>query len=176
MLQAQLDSLQTGCVRDGGSYIYKLWKSVLHHWFSDANRKVCIVSPYLDSARLVDVCNIVLQHRLTANLDAFYVRQKCDDSKMIYEVKKEALDDFGPKDQMFLEYKIYSQIIYPMKKFNAKFIGCIHGDNAEVLTTSASFHGDNFDTYSMNAVQYQTMPAVEFITKYLAPINASVHV
>ncbi|KAL4238585.1 hypothetical protein ACF0H5_003292 [Mactra antiquata] len=176
VLQGQLDSLQNGCVRDGSTYIYQLWKATLQYWFSDTNRKVYIVSPYLDSTRLVDICNMVIKHRLTANLDAFYSHQKCDDTKMIYEVKQRALQKFGPKDQMFLEYKIYSQIINPLKKFNAKFIGCIHGNKAEVLTTSANFHGNDFELCSMNTVQYQVMSDVEFVTRFLAPINASVHV
>ncbi|XP_053393623.1 uncharacterized protein LOC123524539 [Mercenaria mercenaria] len=173
-LQEQLDNIRTGCVRDGATFIYKLWKSVLHHWFSDPDRKIYIVTPFLDASRLVDVCNIILEHRLEADLDAFYVRQKCDYTRDIFEVKQNALEKYDAKDQMFIEYKIFSNIIYPLKRFHAKFIGCIKGNEAEVLITSANFHGDHFEYSNMDSVQYQTMSDVEFISQFLQPINASV--
>ena len=174
ILMEQLDVLRNGCVRDGSTFIYKLWKSVLHHWFSDPDRRVYIVTPFLDSARLVDVCDIILEHRLEANLDSFYVRQKCDRTRDIFEVKQNALEKYEVNDQVFIEYKIFNNIIYPLKRFHAKFIGCIKGNEAEVLITSANFHGDHFECSNMDSVQFQKMSDVEFISRYLAPVNASV--
>ena len=174
-LDQQLIKLRTCCVRDGSTYVYRLWKSLLHHWFADPQRKVYIVTPTLDTTRRVDICQIILQHRNQANLDAFFVRQQCDQDGKIFEVKQNALNKFDAKDQMFLEYKIYTNIIYPMKRFDAKFIACTKGDTAEVLVTSAGFHGDHFDHSNMETVQYQTMSDVEFIRGFLCPINASVH-
>jgi len=174
-VEAQLSKLTTSCVRDGSTYIYRLWRSLLHHWLVDPARRVFIVTPFLDSARLIDICNIVLEHRLHANLDSVYVRQRCGDNTTIQQVKKATLDKFDAKNQMYIEYKIFSAIVYPVQRFNAAFLGCIKGDEAEVLSTSASFHGDNFDHSNMNTVHYQKMSDVDFIAKFLGPINASVH-
>lgn len=123
---------------------------------------------------MVDICNIIIGHRITANLDAIYVQRQSDQNQMIYDIKKKALDKFDAKEQMYLEYKIYSNVVYPSKRFNAKFIACIRGEVAEVLVTSASFHGDHFDRTSMDTVFYQKMPDVEFIATFLGQINASV--
>lgn len=173
-LQEQLDNLRTGCVKDGSTFIYRLWKSTLHHWFSEPDRKVYIVTPFLDAARLNDVCNIVLDHRLEANLDAIYVRSLCDHDRDIHSVKKNVIQKYRVHDQVFIEYKIYANIFYPLKNFHAKFIACIKGNTAEVLMTSASFHGDHFDYSNMDSVQYQTMSDVDFISRFLGPINASI--
>lgn len=174
MLLGQLNNLRTGCVRDSSTYIYRLWKSLLHHWFSDPECKVYIVTPFLDTPRLVDICNIILEHRIEANLDSFHVRQMCDHSRDIHEVKRDAIQKYGVKDQVFIEYKIFANIFYPLKPFNAKFIACIKGEEAEVLSSSSSFHGNHFDYCNMDSIQYQTMSDIEFISRFLAPINATV--
>lgn len=176
VLYAQLNKLRTSCVRDGSTYIYPLWKSLLHHWFSDPERKVFLVSPFLDTPRLVDLCQTILDHRIEANLEAFYVRQASDRTRTIFEVKRDALKKFDAKDQMFLEYKVFSSIIYPMKTFHGKFIACVKGKEAEVLVTSANFHGDHFEHSNMETVFYQTMTENEFIRGFLSPIIASVQV
>ncbi|WAR18213.1 hypothetical protein MAR_000051 [Mya arenaria] len=177
VLESQLRKLQTCCVRDGSTYIYRLWRSLLHNWLADPDRKVYIVTPFLDATRLTDICNIVIQHRIEANLDSIYVRQKCDENGFgtIQQVKKQTLDKYDAKEQMYIEYKIFSAMIYPFKRFHAKFIGCMKGNEAEVLSTSANFHGDHFDYSNMETVHYQKMSDVEFISKFLGPINASVH-
>lgn len=173
VLEKQTTSLTVCRVRDGTHYVYPLWKSLLDKWFSDASCRVFIVTPFLDATRLADICSIVLRHRLTANLDSIYVHQQCDKKLQIHDVKKRALDKFEPKEQMYLEYKIYSNMIYPAKKFNAAFIGCVKGDEARVLVTSASFHGNHFGSSCMETVFYQQMTEVEFVAKFLGQINAS---
>ena len=174
VLERQLCKLQSCRVRNATTYIYPLWKTLLHKWFSDPHCKVIIATPFIDTTRLVDICNIVLEHRITANLDAIYVQRHCDQNQMIYDIKQKALDKFDAKEQMYLEYKIYSNIIYPSRRFGAKFIACTNGDETEVLVTSADFHGDHFDLNSMDTVLYQKMTDVEFVAKFLGQINASV--
>ena len=174
-VEEQLNKLRTGCVRDGSTYIYRLWQSLLHYWFSDPDCKVYLVTPFLDATRLADICHIILQHKLEANLDAFYVRQQCDRERKIHEVKQVTLKQFkDAKDKMFIEYKIFSNIIYPMKRFHAKFMACVKAGEAQVLVTSANFHGDHFECSNMETVQFQTMSEAQFIKHFLGPINASV--
>ena len=173
--EAQLNKLQTSQVRDGATYIYKIWKSLLNHWCSDSSRRLYLVTPTLDVQRLADICTIILDHRLTANLDALYVRQKCDPNLSIFEVKQRVLNKFDAKDQMFLEYKIYSSIIYPVKNFTSSFIASVKGDIAEVLVTSSNFHAKDFCAATMGSVHYQEMSDIDFIHRFLGQINASVY-
>ncbi|KAH3844692.1 uncharacterized protein LOC127872855 isoform X2 [Dreissena polymorpha] len=175
ILENQLVHLKTCRVRDGSTYIYPLWKSLLHTWLSDPTRRVYIVTPQLDAVRLVDICNIVLQHRIEANLDSIFVMQTCDQGQTIHQVKNKALSKYDAKDQMYIEYKVYGSIIYPSRRFGASFIACIHGKEAEILTTTACFHGSHFDRSCMDSVHYQKMSDIDFVSKFLAPINASLH-
>ena len=176
-MEEQLNKLRTCCVRDGSTYIYKLWQSILYYWFSDPDCRVYLVTPFLDSHRLADICHIILQHKLTANLDAVYVRQQCDRERKIHEVKRDTVKQFkDAKDQMFIEHKIFSNIIYPMKRFHAKFMACVKAGVAQVLVTSANFHADHFEHSNMETVHFQTMSEARLINKFLGPINASVTV
>ena len=135
------------------------------------------MTPFLDATRLADICQVILQHKLQANLEAFYVRQQCDRERKIHEVKQDALKQFrDAKDQMFIEYKIFSNIIYPMKRFHAKFMAGVKDGVAHVLITSANFHGDHFDCSNMETVKYVTMSEARFIRGFLGPINSSVTV
>lgn len=173
-LQHQLTKLQTGAVKDGPTYIYKIWKSLLNKWFSDGNYHVFIATPFLDSDRLDDICKLVLKNKLTASVDALYVRRQCDIDKDISDVKRTTQQRFAPQDQVFIEYKIYSSIIYPLTHFHAKFIAGIKDDRAEVLITSANFHAENFVRPNAENIMYGEMSASEFTAKYLRPITASV--
>ncbi|KAL3874356.1 hypothetical protein ACJMK2_037384 [Sinanodonta woodiana] len=175
VVASQLKKLQTPCVKDGSTYIYKLWKSLLNYWFKDTKIKVYLVSPFLDAERLVDLCKLIIQNRLTANLDVFYVNQQCSKEQRIFEVKQKALKSFDAKEQMFVEYKIYSSIVYPLQKFDCKFIASVKDEQADILVTSASFHGDHFTCSNMNTIHFFTMTEAEFIRKFLCPIQASVN-
>ena len=176
-IKEQLNKLRTCCVRDGSTYIYCLWKSLLHSWFSDPDSKVYLVTPFLDASRLAEICQIILQHKNEASLAAFYVRQQCDRERKIHEVKQDALKLFkDANDQMFIEYKIFPNIIYPMKRFHAKFMACVKSDEAQVVVTSANFHGDHFEHSNMETVQFLTMSEAKFLKDILGPINSSVKV
>ncbi|KAJ8308585.1 hypothetical protein KUTeg_013459 [Tegillarca granosa] len=100
-LQHQLTKLQTGAVKDGPTYIYKIWKSLLNKWFSDGKYHVYIASPFLDSDRLDDICKLVLKNKLTASLDALYVRRQCDIDKDISAVKRTTQQRFAQQDRVF---------------------------------------------------------------------------
>lgn len=176
-IKEQLNKLCTCCVRDGSTYIYRLWKSLLHWWFSDPDSKVYLVTPFLDASRLAEICQIILQHKNEASLDAFYVRQQCDRERKIHEVKQDALKQFkDANDQMFIEYKIFANIIYPMKRFHAKFMARVKSGEAQVLVTSANFHADHFEHSNMETVQFLTMSETKFIKDILGPINSSITV
>lgn len=176
-IKEQLNKLRTCCVRDGSTYIYRLWKSLLHSWFSDPDSKVYLVTPFLDASRLAEICQIILQHKNEASLDAFYVRQQCDRERKIHEVKQDALKLFkDANDKMFIEYKIFQSIIYPTKRFHAKFMACVKSGEAQVVVTSANFHGDHFEHSNMETVQFLTMSEAKFIKDILGPINSSVKV
>ncbi|CAG2209035.1 unnamed protein product [Mytilus edulis] len=172
-IMKQIASLSTGCVQHGPEYIYILWKSLLEQWFKDADNRVYIVTPQLDVDRLKDVVQLVLDQRLTANLEALYVHQKCDLIQNIGDVKATVQKQYPSKDQVFIEYKIYSNIIYPLAEFQCKFIACIKKGKVTVLQTSANFHADHFVKESVDTVSFHRMSKDEFHQRFLKPILAS---
>ncbi|OWF42190.1 uncharacterized protein LOC110461445 [Mizuhopecten yessoensis] len=172
-LDSQLEKLRQGCVLDGPTVVYPLWKSLLDCWFSNQTNKVYLATPFLDTVRLSDVCHLVLKHKLTANLEAFYVRQNCDHKLQISDVKRNTQNRLEPKDQVFIEYKVYNRIVYPLKKFHTKFLACVSKGQAQVVVTSANFHADHFHFPNLESVQFLTMTEAEFIHRYLRTIQAS---
>lgn len=132
-----------------------------------------MASPCLDTTRLVTLCRLVLANRLSATLETFFVQHICDGDSRLPTVKRTALSRFDQKDQMFLEYKIFSSIFSPAAEFNSSFIAAIKDGQAEVLITSAGFHGDHFGRESKEFVIYQKMSAEDFKMDYLSPINCS---
>jgi len=160
-------------VEDGPTFIYPLWQDCLDQWFSDPNTKVYMATPFLDTDRMIDICQLVLKHKLTANLEALFVRQCCDHKLQISDVRRIAQKIFPVRDQLFVEYKVYSSIVYPLKKFHAKFIAGVKNGTAEVLVTSASFHADHFVHPNFETVSYLTMPEEEFSHRFLRLLISS---
>lgn len=165
--------MSNGCIQHGPDYVYILWKSLLDEWFKDANNRVYVVTPRLDDHRLKDICDLVIKHRLTANLEALYVHHKCDLIANIGDVKRTVQLQYPTRDQVYIEYKVYSNIIYPIAEFQCKFIACINEGRVCVLQTSADFHGDHFDKESMDTVSFHQMSKDEFHQRYLKPILSS---
>ncbi|XP_060069061.1 uncharacterized protein LOC132549158 [Ylistrum balloti] len=172
-LSSQLEKLRHGCVQDGPTVVYPLWKALLDHWFSDGANKVYIATPFLDTVRLQDICHLVLKHKFTANLEAFYVRQNCDHRLQISDIRRNAQNQLEPKDQVFIEYKVYNKTVYPLKRFNSKFLACVNNGQAQVMVTSASFHADHFHFPNLESVLFLTMSEADFIHRYLKTIQAS---
>lgn len=173
IIEKQIMCLYDGCVQHGPEYIYILWKCLLEQWFKDATNRVYIVTPQLDVDRLKDICQLVLKNRLTANLEALYVHQKCDLVENIGDVKRSVQTSFPSKDQVFIEYKIYSNIVYPLAPFQCKFIACINNGKVKVLQTSANFHADHFVKDNVDTVSFHQMTKDEFHQRFLKPILAS---
>lgn len=176
-LEAELQSLQQGAVKDGFSYIHKLWKSLLTRWFSTVGTKVYLASPFLDANRLTDVVEIFLDHKTEGDLEAFYVRHKCDEfgKGNVIRVQEAALRPFGLNFHSFIEYKIYRRMITPVKRFHCKFAAGVTAEGqAEVLVTSANFHGNHFVHENMETVSFFRMDAADFLTKYVEPISSQV--
>lgn len=172
-LDSQLEKLRQGSVEDGPTVVYPLWKALLDRWFSNHGNKVYLATPFLDTERLSDICQLVLKNKFTANLEALYVRQNCDHKLRISDLKRNAQNQLEPKDQLFIEYKVYNRIIYPLKRFHAKFLACVNKGKAHVLVTSANFHADHFHFPNLESVVYLTMPEAEFIHRFLRTIQAS---
>ncbi|XP_033735720.1 uncharacterized protein LOC117324153 isoform X3 [Pecten maximus] len=172
-LSSQLEKLKQGCVLDGPTVIYPLWKDLLNHWFSNQANKVYIATPFIDTARLLDICQLVLKHKLTANLEAFYVRLNCDHKLQISDIRRNAQNQLEPKDQVFIEYKVYNRFVYPLKRFHAKFLACVNNGQAQVMVTSASFHADHFHSPNLESVLFLTMSEAEFTHRYLRTMQAS---
>lgn len=172
-IEKQIVCLSDGCVQHGPEYIYILWKCLLEQWFKDPANRVYIVTPQLDIDRLKDICQLVLKYRLTANLEALYVHHKCDLVQNIGDVKRSVQMSFPTKDQVFIEYKIYSNIVYPLTPFQCKFIACIKEAQVHVLQTTANFHGDHFVKDNVDTVSFHQMSKDEFHQRFLKPILAS---
>ncbi|XP_062574009.1 uncharacterized protein LOC134235860 [Saccostrea cucullata] len=174
VLNRQLTQLGTPIIKDGPNYIYKLWKSLLSHWLSNPDSHVYLATPFLDTDRMIDICDLVLKNFTTANIEAFFVRIKCNYTEKISDVKRNAQNHFPGKMQPVIEYKVYNSIVYPLSTFHAKFIGCTDGKGgAEVMVTSANFTADHFKHHNTESVAYHTMSEADFIHRFIKPLTNS---
>lgn len=173
-MKSQLAHLSTPVIKDGPTYIYKLWKSLLSQWLSNPDCKVYLATPFLDVERMTDICELVLKNFTTANIEAFYVRIKCNYNEKISDVKRTAQNWFPGKQQPIIEYKLYNRIVYPLSTFHCKFIGCTDGQGgAEVLVTSANFTADHFKHHNAESAVYHTMSEADFIQRFIRPLSFS---
>lgn len=69
--------LRLPVIRPGKAYIYPLWKFLLSQWLSSDDHEVYLATPFLDTEKLTDICNIVIENLDTANIGAFFVRREC---------------------------------------------------------------------------------------------------
>nr|XP_022293177.1 uncharacterized protein LOC111103887 [Crassostrea virginica] len=174
VLSQELSHLKTPVIRDGPTYIYKLWKSLLSYWLLDHERKVYLATPFLDTQRMVDIGKLVLQNFTTANIDAFYVRIKCNYDEKISDVKENAQNEFPEEQRLNIKNKLYDRIVYPLSTFHAKFIGCTDGmGGAEVLVTSANFTADHFKHHNLESVVFHKMSEANFTQEFILPLSAS---
>ncbi|XP_074658121.1 uncharacterized protein LOC141911056 [Tubulanus polymorphus] len=175
-LKDELRMLRNCCVKNGQKYIYPLWRALLNKWIGQGY-KTFIVTPFLDKDRLMNVADILLTNRNNVNageLEAMYVRKKCDDPKSIHQLKKELLDEYLPNKQVHIEYHFFSKIIYPIERFHCKFIAGVKDDKAEVLITSANFHANHFVCDNFETVVFQTMSEKDFRRCFIKPIISCV--
>ena len=106
-------------------------------------------------------------------MEAVYVHHKCDLIPNIGDIKRTVQQKYSSRDQVYIEYKIYSNIIYPLAEFQCNFIACINQATVSVLQTSANFHGDHFNKESVDTVSIHQMSKDEFHQRFLKPILVS---
>ncbi|XP_064603142.1 uncharacterized protein LOC135468686 isoform X2 [Liolophura sinensis] len=170
-LGVELQALTTGCGREGSTYVYPLWRSLLHKFMSTQDCKIYMASPYMDKPRLLDICLALLRNRLTACVDTVCVQRHCNSAQLISDLKRSVVRDFTTTDQVLIEYKLYSSFVYPFRRFHYSFLAGVKNAVAEVMVTTADFHADHFDSDTLDFVTYQKMSEDEFRIRYLGPLT-----
>lgn len=167
-LRTNLRYMLKPALKNGKTFIYVIWKSLLHRFLLKPDREVYLATPFLDSRRMTDICDMVLQHSVSANIKRFYVRNTCYGSKKIREVMDVAETNFPQMYHGILEREVYDKIVSPSKLFHAKFIACVNRklDIAAVLLTSANFTNHHFEIDNWDSVVYHTMPVTEFESRF----------
>ena len=160
--------------RDGGTFIYHLWKGLLHKWLSEPRATVYIVTPFLDTGKLKDICRIVLGNPDRANIGQFYVRRKCDDPLEIMDIIRNSTAKFSLEQKCVIKKKVVDRMMCDFTtRFHCKFIACVwDSGQAEVLITSANFTRQHFNCSNAETVFYQEIPSDEFNTRFLQPLEA----
>ncbi|XP_076464217.1 uncharacterized protein LOC143296266 [Babylonia areolata] len=172
-LEKHLHRLKEGVLTDGAT-LYTVWTSLLDRWFADPKTKVFIITSAIDVPSLERLCQLVLNHRLTASLEmlATPLRSRCG---QLAQIRRDVMLKLPTKDQVFAEYKVYNAMVYPGTEFQAKFIAGVCGESVEVLLTSADAEQKHFqERHSCTAV-FQVISANEFDCRLLAPIVSSVN-
>lgn len=174
-LRKALDYLKLPAIKPGKSFVYGLWKALLHQWLSNSNCEVYLVTPFLDVKRMTDICNIVIEHSGTANIEAFYVREKCFKEMKISDIIEKVKKNTNYKTRSIsstIEKKIFQKVRKTTDQyFHAKLIACTSGNNAMVLVTSANFAYANFDIDNYETVVYHEMSTVEFSKRFIEHLN-----
>ena len=152
-----------------GPVVYRLWRSILNSWFSDEDNLVYIVTPNMDSDRLLDICQLFLNNRLTANIGAICLPISTG-GVSVADVKREAIMQLAPKDHVMVEYKIYSNIVYPERPYQSNFVAAVRNGNVGMLLTTSDFHGGHFKEGRTGMVVYQILKEADFMIRYLGPI------
>ncbi|OWF34479.1 hypothetical protein KP79_PYT03474 [Mizuhopecten yessoensis] len=169
----RLERLRQGCVLDGPTVVYTLWKDLLDFWFSNQDNKVYLVTPFLDEDRLLEIFKSVLEHKSTAYLEAFYVRKKCCDGITKEVLFKKAEEKLTSKEKDLIKEKGIKLTETP-KRFHAKFMACVNNGDAEVLVTSANFQASHFEWNNLETVIFLTMTETEFKDRYLNAIAGDI--
>lgn len=170
-----LDYLILPAIKPGKSFVYRLWKALLHEWLSYSDTEVYLVTPFLDEKRMTDICRIVIEHSGTANIKAFYVRETCCNRKtissIIETVKKKPAYKTQP-NKSTVDNKIFKKIRKTTDKyFHAKLIACTYKNNAMVLVTSANFSYGSFDYQNYESVVYREMTTARFLKRFIEHLN-----
>lgn len=170
-------------VVENGPRVFRIWKNTLLFWLSSRENKVYLVSPFLDQDILKEFLDIVLRKRETANIEFFYVREKCQDDFTFQRIKDNTLGQYSSTDQNFLKETVFLKahgITPKISYFHAKFIGCENTETgeAEVLLTSANFTKKHFKRYidgvhtcNNESLSYHQMKKAEFHKKFIQPMK-----
>lgn len=161
--------VDTPAVKNGKDFIYNLWKSLLNRWLSRPGCAVFLATPFLDVERLDDICKLVIKHQGSADIKAFYVRERCYFDSTITDL----VDKSKFRANETIKSKVFNSLkIDPGKNFHCKFICCTYAKgNARVLVTSANFTGHHFDHDNMETVGYHKTEA-DAIQRLIKPLDA----
>ncbi|XP_035825289.1 uncharacterized protein LOC118477155 [Aplysia californica] len=164
----QLERLRDGRVIQG-SVLYRLWRSAFDVWFSDKDARVFVVTPHIDVDRLTDLCMLFLTHKLEASLVSLSLSLTHMRGRFA-EVRSKAIKRFPARDQVYIEYKIYNSIVYPVMDFTTSFIAMVKEGRAHILQTNTAFDRESFITTASATVQYIEIDEGQFVSAYLDPI------
>ncbi|CAG5117493.1 unnamed protein product [Candidula unifasciata] len=160
----QLKRLLSGSVIQG-SVMYRLWKSTLNLWFADKDAKVFIVTPHIDSVRLTDICRLFLNNKLTASLEMMCVPVRNAHGRFA-DVQRETMKKFSPQDQVLLEYKVFSSVVYPLMDIMTSFIAMTTDNKAKILLTNVHFDKACFQTANSATVLFEKIDRERFMKEF----------
>lgn len=63
---------EKSAIKNGQTDIYPAWKSLLSAWLSKNWCEVYLATPFIDTKRMIDICNIVIEQKSTANIKTFF--------------------------------------------------------------------------------------------------------
>ena len=169
---------QSGAIKHGPTYIYRLWRGLLDQWISRGG-DIYIISPLLDSRRLADVLLILVKHRLAPSRLHIFTMPKCDGEAKFSRVFKDAKEMIrkikGPNKKRLVAEERMKLAIQRLEakfgRFHCKIIASCVGNEAEVMVTSASFHKWHYEFESGDIVCHFRLSTEELITHYLAPLG-----
>ena len=174
-----LDHLpQSGAIKHGPTYIYRLWRGLLDQWISRGG-DIYVISPLLDSRRVADILLILVKHRLAASRLHIFAMPKCDGETKFPRVFKDAKEMIrkikGPNKKRLIAEERMKLAIQRLEakfgRFHCKIIAWCVGNEAEVMITSASFHKWHYEFESGDVVCHFRLSTEDLITHYLAPLG-----
>lgn len=173
----QLGLLDCGGNCDTSAYIYPLWRSLLHYWFKKQNAVIYISSPMLDTERLCDIIEVILDPVSTAaTLKCLYVQFLCDPVSKVNaaQLQKKVLTRFGQHQQLSVESKVFRCMTFPLgRSLLSSFVAVVEGDSATVFTTSASYHRTDFESSRTAFAVCTQLSTDRFIRRFLHPLESS---
>lgn len=172
VLENYMEHVSSCCVREGYSFIYRLWKSLLLRWLSDGDTRVSMVTGRLDAARLRDCVDISLLRKSTANWEAILIPNLCDPPRQSKtEIQRECLKGLSSKDCLWVEYDLFQRMRTPDGRIFCNWIAGTRFGMTELLVTSCDFHGDVFDFEGgMATVQFLRMSDLMFNNEFVKPL------
>ncbi|ELT88818.1 hypothetical protein CAPTEDRAFT_225167 [Capitella teleta] len=165
-IDGELESLAIGSLKDGFSYVYPLWRSLLKRWLQEEHARVTIATPHIDVDRLSDVGRLLLlSESAKENLDCVYANINTT------QKRREVLQGFPDLVKPHLEHFLFNRIVYPVKKIKCGFISCVDCKKsvARVLLTSACFSAESFGCHGNESVVYMEMSETEFDERFIQP-------
>ena len=173
VLDTHMDHVSSCCVREGSTFIYRLWKSLLHRWLSDADTQVSMATSRLDAPRLKDCVDLSLLRKGSGHWDTLLVPNLCDPPRQSKtEIQREVLSGLSPREALWVEYELFQAMRSPECRLHCNWIVGTRLGECEVLLTSCDFHGDAFDRRGgMASVQVLKMSQMMFNHEFVKPLH-----